>query len=236
MFWRMVTSRPKVDIHSHLVPGVDDGVNSVEESLEILMEYKRLGFEKVITTPHISGHSYPNTPAGLRSAFQPVLDEIEKQNLGIRAALAAEYYVDEALLRTLQSGGEVLSWNGYMLIETSFGSLPLMLEEVVNEIRNRGLQPVLAHPERYAYLLYNPKKIKSLRALGLHFQLTAGSLVGRYGERVQAQAEWMLSNSLIEFIGSDTHKISHLDTLHSGLNSKAFLKYKASLLRNDLLI
>jgi len=210
----------RTDIHSHLIPGVDDGVKTLEQSIEIIRIFQELGYSKLITTPHISEQYYPNTPDELRKRLKAVRTELVKQNIPMEIELGAEYMVDAAFLKTLKEKGDLLSWQGYLLIETPFTIAPLIFDEVIFEIQSLGLHPVLAHPERYEYFHGSTKEIKKLREKGVRMQVTASSFVGYYGKVQEKVAKALLKESLIDFIGSDMHKYDQMAYLTKGLTSR----------------
>ena len=142
-----------VDIHSHLLPGLDDGVKSVEETVYILKMLKRLGYKKVITTPHVMSDHYPNQTSDILSKLAYVKEEIVKKNINIKLEAAAEYYLDENFIQKIDSRQDLLTFGkNYLLFETSFFNKPAFLEEAIFNMNAQGYQPVLAHPERYGYL------------------------------------------------------------------------------------
>ncbi len=225
-----------VDLHSHLVPGVDDGVKTLEEALDLIRVFQRLGYKKLITTPHISENYYPNSVDFLKAHFDELVHALKKENLPVELQLGAEYMVDGRLLHALKNKEELLCWGGYLLIETSFQSLPLFVDEVLFEIQSRGLIPVLAHPERYAYFFGKTDKLINMRERGVKMQLTAGSLAGYYGKEEKKMAKLLLDKGAVDFIGSDVHGARHMAYLEKGLRSPRLKKHsKAEFLNRTLL-
>ena len=223
------------DIHSHLIPGVDDGVSSVQESIEIIKAFRELGYTKLITTPHISESYYPNSVQKLRESFTPLKEALKEENIGVEVQLAAEYMVDGMLLKTLKNNDELLSWDGYLLIETSFRAMPWIFDEVLFEIQSRKLVPVLAHPERYPYFFENQDKLEELRNRGVKFQVTAGSFAGQYGRVEKNLAKKFLKSGWVDFVGSDVHKIDHIKLLKLGLGSRTLCRRRTDEFLNDRL-
>lgn len=223
----------QVDIHSHLLPGLDDGVKSYEESLEILRFFEQNGFKKLVTTPHVYPDIYPNTSDGIRERHQELQLKIREAGLEIQVESAAEYFVDQEFLHAIREGGEVLSFGAdYVLIETGFTNRPLIFEEVVFELKSTGYTPVLAHPERYEYLDKDFSWLKQIRQRGVLLQLSLPSLVGAYGPIPQRVAKKLLNLRMIDFLGSDIHRKQQLPTLHKALR----LKIKpAGFLNNELI-
>lgn len=192
------------DYHSHLLPGVDDGVQTPEESLEILRLYEELGIREVWFTPHIM-EDIPNTTAGLRSRFE----QFQKLYTGnIRLHLAAEYMLDN-LFKERQAHRDLLPLGvegNHLLVETSYFNPPVDLYTMLEKIKLAGYFPVLAHPERYVYM--EETDYRRLKELGVRFQLNLPSLVGGYGHWVKKKAEWLRMQSMITLYGTDIHGLS----------------------------
>ena len=220
------------DLHSHLIPGVDDGVKTIEQSIEIIKKFQALGYSKLITTPHISELYYPNSPDILRPKFQFLKNELDDLEIEIELELGAEYLVDAAFLNELKVGGDLLSWNGFVLIETPFTNFPLIFDQVIFEIETRGLTAVLAHPERYEYSFGNTNRIKELRERGVKMQVTAGSLAGYYGSAQKKMAKSLIRESLVDFIGSDLHRMDQIGYFEKGLRSKCLRNLDSQRLLN----
>lgn len=220
------------DIHSHLIPGVDDGVKTMAQSVEIIKKFQTLGYSKLVTTPHISETYYPNSPDILRSKFRLLKNELDNLGIDMELDLGAEYLVDATFLKELKTGGDVLSWSGFVLIETPFTNFPMIFDEVIFEIETRGLTPVLAHPERYEYWFGHTGRVKELRERGVKMQVTAGSLAGYYGPVQKKMAKSLIRESLVDFIGSDMHRIDQMGYLEKGLRSKDLRKLDSQQLMN----
>lgn len=203
--------RGMTDYHSHLLPGVDDGVQTVEESLEILRLYEQLGIREVWFTPHIM-EDIPNTTAGLRSRFE----QFQKRYTGnIRLHLAAEYMLDNLFKerfahRDLLPIGEE---GNHLLVETSYFNPPMDLYGMIEKIKSAGFIPVLAHPERYTYM--GEKEYHRLKEAGVMFQSNLPSLVGAYGASVKKKVEELHSKAMINLYGTDTHTLSSFNRILS---------------------
>ena len=191
------------DWHSHIPPGVDDGVKTMEESLEILDIYEALGIHKVWLTPHIM-EDIPNTTSHLRQRFE----ELRAAYTGpITLRLSAENMIDALFQRRLDSG-DLLPYGDQadaLLVETSYFTPPMNLYGTLEQIKAHGYHPVLAHPERYVYMTDDDHR--RLRKLGVRFQLNIGSLLGTYGPNVQKLARELLRDSQYDCAGSDIHTI-----------------------------
>ncbi|NJN25181.1 MAG: capsular biosynthesis protein [Cyclobacteriaceae bacterium] len=204
----------RVDIHSHLLPGLDDGVKSVEESIYILKTLKKLGYQKVVTTPHVMSDHYPNSDTAILKKLAVVQAQLSKEQLDIELDAAAEYFLDETLLSRLATQEPLLSFGKkYLLFETSFLNKPFFLEEAIFKMNTNGYRPVLAHPERYVYLQGNWDLIQKLRSMNLLFQLNMLSLTGFYSNEVKRLARELLQAGMIDFVGTDCHSAYQADII-----------------------
>ena len=206
------------DMHSHLLPGLDDGAETLEHSLDLLRALRALGYRKLIMTPHIMGDFYKNTPEGIRAALQLLREAAAEAGLGdVKLECAAEYYLDEFLGRKLADGTEMLTFGGdkrYLLFETSYMNEPLNLFDIIFELKAQGYTPVLAHPERYTYFYGRFTEIEKLRRdHGILLQVNLNSLAGYYSPAAKKVAEQLVDGGLVDFVGTDTHHLRHTDTL-----------------------
>ncbi|MBO4427359.1 MAG: capsular biosynthesis protein [Bacteroidales bacterium] len=188
------------DCHSHILPGVDDGVRKMSDSLDILDAYEKEGIREVVFTPHIMA-DVPNTPEDLRKRFEAFKQEYKG---GIKLHLAAEYMLDSAFPALLESENLLTHGDGRrLLVETSYYQPPMDFDNLLFEIQTRGYEPVLAHPERYVYM--EDKDYQALRDKGITLQMNIGSLAGLYGERAQKKALKLLLAGFYTMAGSDIH-------------------------------
>jgi protein-tyrosine phosphatase len=216
----------KVDLHSHLLPGLDDGVKSIEETVYILKVMKTLGYEKVITTPHVMSDHYPNTEKDILIRLSEVNAAVKKYQIGIQLEAAAEYYLDEHLNNRLSKGEKLLTFHqNYLLFETAFINKPAFLEEAVFNMNTCGYQPVLAHPERYIYLQSNLSLIEQLKNMNVLFQVNLLSLFGYYSPEVKKNARNLIKLNAVDLIGTDCH---------SALQADEMMNYVSKSRRNPL--
>ncbi|MDT0644570.1 CpsB/CapC family capsule biosynthesis tyrosine phosphatase [Zunongwangia sp. F363] len=196
------------DFHNHLLPGIDDGSASIEESLELIKKFGEFGINSFVATPHVMGEYYPNTPESIKEALEQ-LNEKLPENVKLKAA--AEYMMDQHFLDILEAD-TVLSISGkHILVEMSFFQPPINLNEILFKIQNKGLKPILAHPERYPF--YHSKDLQQyeeVKSRGCKLQLNMLSLSGHYGPGIKKMANILLDHGLIDFISSDCHRIEHL--------------------------
>ena len=201
------------DWHSHILPGVDDGVQSMDESLQILAEYERLGVKEVWLTPHIM-EDIPNTTEKLRGRFA----ELKAAYQGsIVLNLASENMLDNLFEERLEKNDLLpIGKDGkHLLVETSYFNPPIGLNNILLRIKAKGYYPVLAHPERYRYM--NVSDYQRFNSMGIEFQLNQFSLFGLYGKEVQKRAKMLQKQGMYNYIGTDLHRIS---TLQNALRFK----------------
>jgi len=212
----------KVDVHSHLIPGIDDGSRSMEESLSLLQGMKDLGYDKIITTPHIMKDSYCNTPAIIRSGLVDLRAAAKEKGIDIIIEAAAEYYLDDGFLDHLEQGDMMTLEGKYILFETSYFAKPLQLEEMIFEISAAGYIPIMAHPERYRYIKDPEREYSRFRELGVLLQMNLNSLGGHYGKTAKKLAEFLSRSGMISFLGSDVHGKKQIEFLSEMLRSEAY--------------
>lgn len=219
----------RTDIHSHLIPGIDDGSSSLEESMVMIRTLHKLGYTKLITTPHIMSDAYRNTPEGIRAGLQLLREACKKEALDIELDAAAEYYLDDGFAQTMGSR-ELLTFGGdkrYLLVETSYVAKPMVMNEVIFELNTKGFKPVLAHPERYQYLWSEDavEAVRNMRSRGLLIQVNMTSFGGRYSKRATSIARELAQEGLIDFIGTDLHRPAQLDTLAKTFHGSKELRH-----------
>lgn len=222
------------DIHSHLIPGIDDGVKDLDQALQILEEMSVGGIRKAVTTPHIRHDKYPNTPVRIREGLDQLREAVHQAGIPVEIEAAAEYYIDEYFLETIRKGEDLLSFGDrYLLMETSFLNKSLLFDLVVFELRARNYRPVLAHPERYEYLEPDLSWLGEIHQRGILFQSTISSFVGGYGEMPKKIANRLMKEGMIDFLGSDIHRPQQIRLLKEGLKSTPVKKLLANGLINQ---
>jgi protein-tyrosine phosphatase len=202
------------DIHSHLLPGIDDGSQNMETSLQLIRGMKDLGFQKLITTPHIMWDMYQNTRQIILEKLQQVRSKLQEQQIEIELLAAAEYFIDDHLAELLDQKEPLLTFgSNFVLVEFSMASETFDLKEILFEMQIQGYQPVIAHPERYSYLEKNKSFYTKLKDAGCFFQLNILSLSGYYGPTVMELAHYLVKNQFYDLVGSDLHHSRHLEAL-----------------------
>jgi protein-tyrosine phosphatase len=204
----------KVDMHSHLIPGIDDGSPDLSTSVSYIKSLHRLGYEKIITTPHVMADLYPNSTTAILDGLEVLRAGVTEAGIKVELEAAAEYFVDKHF-DLLSQNNDLLCFGSrrYVLIEMSFVSVSQNLEDAIFALAARGYQPVLAHPERYTYLMNHRAFYERLVNQGCMMQVNILSLVGYYGRSVQNWAFALLKAGFIHFLGTDLHHNQHLDLL-----------------------
>jgi tyrosine-protein phosphatase YwqE len=224
------------DIHNHLIPGIDDGVKTLDESLLMIRGLADLGFKKIVTTPHIMSDYFKNTPEIIKEGLEKVRSAIKYEGIDITIDAAAEYYLDEMFPGKYKDGKALCIGKNYLLFEISYINPPDNLLSIIFDMIVNGYQPVLAHPERYNYWNEKFDEYKKIKEAGALFQLNTNSLTGYYGDVSKKTAERMIDENMIDFIGSDLHGQRHLDGLTKVVNEKYFWKLMAQGVKNNSLI
>ena len=213
----------KVDIHSHLLPKIDDGVQSLKESIALIKKFKLLGYTKLITTPHVISDYYPNNREIITKELHAVQNALKENNIDISLEAGAEYYVDMTFLELIEEKNLITFMNHYVLFETSYNEKPIILEHVISSLLEQGYIPVLAHPERYRYLHQNIDHYKNLKAQGVLFQINAKSLYDHSKDEYKIALK-LIQLGLVDFIGSDAHRMRDMNKLESFLKSRTCKK------------
>ena len=196
-----------VDFHTHILYGVDDGARTPEESIELLKESRKAGFDKVILTSHYM-EDYYKTEVDERSEIKLNLDNfIQNQNIDLNLYMGNEVFITENIMNLLKTNKiATINNTNYMLFELPFNVKPINILDLVYEMQYHEIIPVLAHPERYSYFYSEPEFLYELVEKGVLFQANFGSFIGQFGKRAKIMAEKLLKCNLIHFLGSDVHK------------------------------
>ena len=215
-----------VDIHNHILPGIDDGAATVEDSIALIKRFGEMGVKEFIATPHIMNDYYPNTPGSITSALSSVRDKLKELGLeDVKVKAAAEYMMDQSFLEIMEKGKLLTLVENYTLVEMSYFQPPINLNEILFQLQTRMYKPVLAHPERYAF--YHSRdlaRFEELKKRGCLFQLNLLSVTGYYGRNIQGVALKLLDRKMYDLVGTDTHQMRHLDRLSGSKVPKELLE------------
>jgi tyrosine-protein phosphatase YwqE len=209
-FLKDIIPNDYVDIHSHLLPNIDDGATSIDATKNMMTDLLNIGFKEFITTPHVIKHVWDNSKLTIEEKHLQTCNEIKEMGISNSFKVAAEYMLDDHF-RTLISEEKLLTIkDNYVLVEMSYLNPPLALYDILFELQIAGYQPILAHPERYNFYHFALENYQKLKHAGCLFQLNLLSSVGYYGENVSKTADYLLKNNLIDFVGSDIHHDNHV--------------------------
>jgi len=204
-----------VDMHSHVLPGIDDGAQTPQESIALIRRMMALGIKKIIATPHIMADYYKNTPETINNALEILKAELVKENISIKVEAAAEHYFDETFEPRVENRKVMTMGDNYVLFEFSFINSPPNAISVIKKMMENRYKPILAHPERYPYM--DIEQLRKFKTWGCSLQLNTISLTGYYGKDAKKKAEDLIDNDMIDFISSDMHHLRHADALEHAL-------------------
>ncbi|MFM6926036.1 MAG: tyrosine-protein phosphatase [Ferruginibacter sp.] len=216
----------QVDMHSHILPGIDDGAPDVDTSLVLVQGLYDLGIRTCVATPHIIGDLYRNSDETIEPALALLQQACKTADLPMQVTAAAEYMLDDYFMELLQRPQKLRTLHSNLLLtELPYTSQPVNLPEILFHIITGGYQPVLAHPERYLYFHQDFEQYKWLKDQGFILQVNLLSLTGYYGKQVARAAKFILDKGLAELVGTDLHHGRHLNALQSSGNLALFQKY-----------
>jgi len=222
-----------VDIHSHLLPGIDDGAKDINHSITLIKKMRSYGIKNFITTPHVLGDVYPNSSLVIKEKLEEVKSALLKQNItDVHISAAAEYMMDEQFSNRLANDDILTLKDNFILVEMSYFNAPFNLYEILFEIQLKGYKPVLAHPERYNFFHSNFEHYYKLKKAGCLFQLNLLSLTPQYGKNVQKICSKLLNENMYDFVGTDTHHGNHLELLKE-IGTEKVRKSISHLLENN---
>ncbi|MFN8299030.1 MAG: CpsB/CapC family capsule biosynthesis tyrosine phosphatase [Chitinophagales bacterium] len=209
------------DIHSHLIPGIDDGSPDMATTIEMLRQFKALGFKKIITSPHVVTDGYNNTTETIISGRDAVRAEIAQQGIDIGFDAIAEYYADGSMYDKIEQNDLLTFGKNYVLVEFSYLQKQNMVFELIYKLQLANYRVLLAHPERYPYYYESGfETYYALKDRNVHFQINLGSLLGKYGKGAKQAAEKMIDEKLVNFVGTDLHKVAQFESLRDCLKLK----------------
>lgn len=203
----------EVDMHNHLLPGIDDGSKSVDQSIQLISGLRQLGFNKFVCTPHILDGMYPNTAKTIGQAHRQLQTALKDQNQKIETVAAAEHMIDDGIARLIEKNDLCVMPGGYVLIEMSYLQESKALFQTILDIQNLGYKPILAHPERYNYFHYNFDMYKQIKNAGCLLQLNLLAISRYYGVEVKSTALTLIKSGMYDFVGTDLHHEKHLTAL-----------------------
>lgn len=223
------------DIHSHILPGIDDGSPDMQTSLELIHGMQQLGIRRFIATPHIIGDMYRNTPQTIQAALGETRAACKKAGIDVQLDAAAEYMIDDHFLELLKNKSTLLTLHkNILLTEISYSTPPVNIERIAATILEQGYKPVLAHPERYHFYHHNPDIYQHLKTMGFILQVNLLSLTGYYGKSVKKAAAFILQKNLADLVGTDLHHKYHLEAFNEAKNRAIMHEMLEGRTYNDL--
>lgn len=222
-----------VDIHSHLLHGIDDGAKTFEDTLKLTKALQGFGFSQLITTPHVMQHIWDNSADQIRTKEAATVMELEKHQITIPFRAAAEYMLDDNFSQLFQSEKLLTLKKNYVLVEMSYINAPIQLYSFLFDLQVAGYIPVLAHPERYLFYHSHFEEYLKLKKAGCLFQLNLLSVVGYYGNEIAKIAEKLLQKGLYDFVGSDVHHANHIAAFDQKIKLKDPLPLKEAITNNQ---
>ena len=222
-----------IDIHSHLLPGIDDGAQTIEDTIQLTNALQEFGFEQFITTPHIMSTVWKNTKQGIENKLGITIEELNQNNIKIPIKAAAEYLIDTQFLSLFSNEPLMVLKDNYVLVELNYINPLLQLYDILFDLQVAGYRPILAHPERYSYYHNDFEQYKKLKNAGCLFQLNLLSTVGYYGNPVTKTAEKLLRDGMIDFVGSDVHHQNHLNAFSKKILIKDVAPLKTAFNQNQ---
>lgn len=240
MIFSFLKSRPKlntiipngyVDIHSHILPGIDDGAKNINESINLIEGVKKLKFKKIIATPHTYKGLYDNDKESIKESYLSLTNSYDSE---IDISFASEYMIDLNLIELAEKKSLMTLDGKHVLIEFSFVQAPKMAHKIIFSLQTNGFIPIIAHPERYIYYAGDFKKYFWLKDLGCKFQVNLNSCTGYYGKAILSNTNKLFKNDLIDFTGTDIHNINHINQLTKKVLIKFHDRLKKCMQNNSI--
>lgn len=227
-----VTLFYNTDVHCHILPGVDHGAHTVEQSLEMLEEEIKMGINRVICTSHVTAETFENTPESLTNAYNILCQAVKDAGLDIELHASAEYRIDEYWEQQYALGNVLPMPGKYILMENSFQQELLQLDELLFDLMLHGYKPILAHPERYGYYSHRHHRYEKMHGQGVKFQVNLLSLAGYFGQGARENAMWLIKHGMVDMLGTDMHNTEHAHIIQEYLRSKDWRKLAPQLMPN----
>ena len=226
----------ETDIHCHILPGIDDGSPDVATSVSLVTKMKDMGLRRIIASPHVTYGTFENTPETVGSAKAELMAALDAAGVDVDLQNSAEYRIDDLLMSHIAQGILMPLPGNHLLVENSFIQEPWNLDQFLFELQLKGYVPILAHPERYAYYYGKKDRYKQMHEAGINFQINVLSLSGFYGKDEKRIAEWLIEKGYVDFVGTDLHRQSHVDSIMAYLKSKDYKRHREgleTLVKND---
>ncbi len=212
--------RISTDMHSHILPGIDDGAGDVDQSIEIIKGLRELGYSDFFFTPHVLGDYYPNTDSTIEKSYDKLNYHMELKHIDNKVGAVAEYFYDNRLVDLMEENSiRTFGLTKFFLFELSFRQKPQLLKEFIYNVQMKGYKPILAHPERYTFTTI--EMLEDLKNRGVHLQLDLMSLTNNYGKDVKKMADKIVKLKMFDFVGTDIHRIDQKPIIEEALCTKS---------------
>lgn len=217
----------KVDIHSHVLFGIDDGAKTKEDSFKLISSLQAYGYQKLIATPHIIKNQWDNDSNTISKSLIETQGYLREKEINIELHAAAEYMMDHYFVEAMNESPLMCLKDNFILVEMSYINPPIQLFDIIYQIKLNGFVPVLAHPERYVFYHNNLRNYKKLKDAGCYFQSNIPSLVGYYGTHISKATDFLLKNNLIDFLSTDAHHMNHINIFEKRIKVNQWKKIKS---------
>jgi tyrosine-protein phosphatase YwqE len=208
------------DLHSHLIPGIDDGAETIEDSIQLIRALVDLGFTKLITTPHVMSDYYKNSREIVYAGLKQIREAAAKAGIPVTLEAGAEYYCDFEFEQKIGKEELLTFSDNHILMEISYLQAPDNLDSVLFKLQLEGYKPILAHPERYPFWYHDFEKYEALKDRGVLLQVNLASLTGYYGTGARRTAERLIDRNMVDLFATDVHKMSHIPLYQKALNER----------------
>lgn len=212
------------DVHSHILPGIDHGSQSVEQSLEMLQAEMDMGISRVMCTSHVTAETFENTPATIKASHAILKEAVEEAGMNVTIEPSAEYRIDEYWNKEYAAGHVLPLPGNWLLLENSFQQELMEMDQLMFDVQCKGYRPILAHPERYGYYHVRRNRYEALHNAGVKFQINLLSLAGYFGHHARDIALWLIDNQMVDMLGSDMHNMDHAEVIIDYLRSRDWAK------------
>lgn len=219
----------KTDIHCHILPGIDDGSPDVETSVALIEGMQEMGIERIFASPHVTDQVFPNTKETADKALDELQAELSSRGNSIILGHSAENRIDDLFMQNFKDGTLMVLPGNRLLVENSFMLEPWNLDQVLFDLQVKGYRPILVHPERYSYYYGKKDRYTTIHNAGTAFQINILSLAGHYGRDEKRFAEYLIEKGMVDYVGTDLHRSSHLESINRYLASKDYLRHRAAL-------
>lgn len=223
-----------IDIHSHILPGIDDGSSNLEETIYLLENMKEMGFKQCIPTPHTLPHTWDNTKESIITCHKNTISNLPNSLQKMIPAVSTEYMIEGSFIERMKNETLLILKDNKVLIEMSYLNAPMDFKKIVFEIQMNGYTPILAHPERYSFYHQSMKDYEKIKELGCLFQLNLLSTVGYYGKNVSSVADKLLKQNMIDFTGSDIHHKRHIEAFQNKVLISSTKQLVEAMKRNSI--